>query len=227
MRIGILGTGVVGRTLAAALDERHDVAIGTRDPAAAAKRTDAGPREAESFADWSAAHSGVEIASFADAADHAEELVINATAGDASLDALHMAGAEALAGKLLVDVSNPLDFSAGFPPSLFVSNTDSLAERIQRAFPTAKVVKTLNTVTANVMVDPGAVADGEHAMFVAAEDAASRSRVASFLGEEFGWRHVVDLGDLSAARAMEMYLPLWLRLMGALDGPMFNIAIAR
>ena len=224
MRIGILGTGVVGRTLAAALAERHDVTVGTRDPATAAKRTDVAPREAESFADWTAEHRDVSIATFADAARHGE-LIVNATAGAGSLDALRMAGEDNVADKILVDVANPLDFSSGMPPTLFVSNTDSLAERIQRALPAAQVVKTLNTVTASVMVDPDGVAGGEHTMFVAADDASARARVAAFLREELGWRHVLDLGDLAAARAMEMYLPLWIRLMGTLEGPMFNVSV--
>jgi 8-hydroxy-5-deazaflavin:NADPH oxidoreductase len=137
-----------------------------------------------------------------------------------------MTAASNLNGKVLVDISNPLDFSKGMPPSLFVSNTDSLGEQIQRAFPGVKVVKSLNTVTAAIMVDPQAVAGGEHDMFVCGNDASAKEAVVGILNE-FGWLHIIDLGDLSAARAMEMYLPIWLRLWGALGSGMFNIRITQ
>src|SRR5437764_6257818 len=153
MRIGVLGTGVVGQTLSAALARLgYDVAIGTRDVEAALARSE-GPRPGmPSFAEWHGEHASVRVAAFPDAAA-AGEVLVNATAGSASLDALHAAGEANLHGKVLIDVSNPLDFSAGFPPTLSVANTDSVGEQIQRAFPGASVVKTLNTVTAAGMVD--------------------------------------------------------------------------
>lgn len=221
MRIAILGTGTVGRALAGRLAGLgHDVAMGTRDAGATAARTGEG-----SVAGWLAEHPGVRLAGFAEAAAHGE-LVVNASPGEASLTVLELAGADRLAGKALLDVSNPLDFSAGFPPSLFVSNTDSLAERIQRAFPAARVVKSLNTVNAAVMVDPAAVAGGDHSVFVAGDDAGAKAAVRGLLAE-FGWRDVVDLGDLTAARGLEMFLPLWLRLMTTLGAPSFNVKVAR
>ena len=164
--------------------------------------------------------------SFADAAA-AGELVVNATAGSASLAALTAAGAENLDGKVLVDVGNPLDLSAGMPPVLDPCNTDSLGEQIQRAFPLARVVKTLNTVNADVMVNPGIV-PGTHTMFVCGNDDAAKADVRALL-ESFGWDagQLLDLGDITAARGMEMYLPLWLRLWGATGTGHLNIEVRR
>lgn len=225
MRIGVLGTGVAGRTLAGALAERgQDVVMGSRDPSALAGRTERDRTGNESFAEWHGKHPAVRLATFADSAAHGE-VIVNATAGAASLDALRLAGEGNLEGKVLIDISNPLDVSQGFPPSLFVSNTDSLAEQIQRAFPRARVVKALNTVNAAVMVDPTLVAGGDHAAFVSGDDHEAKQQVTNLLRVQFGWRHVIDLGDITSARAAEMYLPLWLRLMGALETPMFNVSI--
>jgi predicted dinucleotide-binding enzyme len=227
MQIGIFGTGVVGQTLAAALAGKgHDVTIGTRDPRATLERDSGTPMSKIPFRDWQKANSAVKLATFSEAARFGEVL-INATSGNGALPALEGAGAEALGDKILLDVSNPLDFSKGFPPTLTVCNTDSLAEQLQRAFPRVRLVKTLNTTTAALMVNPGAVAAGEHTMFVAGNDAEAKSRVKGYLGEWFGWRDVIDLGDVSNARGMEMLLPVWVRLMGALGSPMFNFKIAR
>ena len=150
------------------------------------------------------------------------DLVVNATSGTASLDAL--AGLD-LDGTVLLDVANPLDFSGGFPPSLSVSNTDSLAEQIQRAHPEAVVVKALNTVTAGVMVDPGKLAEPT-AIFVAADDPGGRARVRGLLAE-LGWSDIVEFPSLDAARGLEMWLPLWVRLMGTLGTADFNLKIVR
>ena len=199
MRIGVLGTGVVGTTIAAKLRElSHDVLIGSRSAS-----DDALP--------------------FANAAAHGE-LVFNCTSGVASLEALGAAGEENLSGKVLVDVANPLDFSQGMPPRLSVCNDDSLGEQIQRAFPTAKVVKALNTMNAAIMVDPARV-PGAHDVFVCGNEDDAKAQVAELL-QSFGWpaERIVDLGDITAARGQEMYLPLWLRLMGAV-GPQFNIHV--
>ena len=212
MDIGIIGSGIVGTTLGTALvGKGHAVLVGTRD--------------AGKLREWAEKTGGRgRTGSFADAAAHGE-IVINATSGRGSLEALQMAGADRLKDKILVDVSNPLDFSKGFPPSLFISNTESLGERIQAAFPAAKVVKTLNTVSAVVMVDPGKVGGGEHDLFVCGNDAAAKSRVTGLLKSWFGWKHVVDLGDITTARGTEMYLPLWVRLYGKLNIPAFNIHV--
>jgi 8-hydroxy-5-deazaflavin:NADPH oxidoreductase len=227
MRIGVLGTGVVGQTLSeklAWLD--HDVMVGTRDPQEALSRSTSDKPWVQPFGEWHRSHEDVTVGTFADAAAHGE-LVVNATAGDASLDALKAAGAGNLDGKIVVDISNPLDYSQGMPPTLLVSNTDSMGEQIQREFPGARVVKTLNTVTARVMVEPEEVGGGDHTMFVAGNDAAAKAEVTSILQDWFGWRDVVDLGDITNARGMEMYLPLWVRLLGTLSIPMFNVKVVR
>ena len=225
MRIGVLGTGTVGRTVGGKLAEvGHEVVLGTRDPAALASRTEKSPMEPESFADWHAAHPDIPAATFSEAAAHGELLVL-ALNGAGTLEALRSAGAQNLQGKTILDITNPLDFSRGMPPSLFVSNTDSLAEQVQRAFPSANVVKSLNTVTARVMVEPGMLADGEHTMFVAGDDVSAKAEVVTLLRDGFGWKHVLDLGDLSGARAMEMYMPLWLRLFSSLGTPFVNVRV--
>jgi predicted dinucleotide-binding enzyme len=213
MNIGILGSGVVAKTVGGALAARgHDVMLGTRDIA--------------KLEAWLAEVGGRRAGSFAEAAAHGE-IVVNATAGTGSLEALRAAGAENLSGKIVIDIANPLDFSRGFPPSLAVANTDSLAEQIQRAFPEARVVKTLNTVTASLMVDPRTPADGEHDIFVSGDDPAARAQVAAWLQEWFGWRRVIELGDITTARGTEMILPIWVRLMGVLGTPMFNFKIVQ
>jgi 8-hydroxy-5-deazaflavin:NADPH oxidoreductase len=226
MRIAVLGTGTVGRTIAGKLSELgHEVVVGTRDPQATLARTDADAMGNPPYATWQADHPAVRLAPFAEAAASGE-LVVNATGGGGSLEALTQAGAENLAGKVLLDVSNPLDFSQGFPPSLFVKDTDSLAEQIQGSFPAARVVKSLNTMTAAVMVDPGRVGGGDHSVFVSGNDADAKRTVADLLAA-MGHTDVIDLGDLSTARGVEMYLPLWLRTMGAVGTPFFNIKVVR
>ncbi|MDR7083843.1 putative dinucleotide-binding enzyme [Arthrobacter ginsengisoli] len=221
-----MGTGSVGPTIAGALSALgHDVVIGTRDPQATLARTEPGATGGPPFGAWHAAHSGVSVATYADAAA-AADIVINATNGAGSLEALAAAGAENLAGKVLMDVANPLDFSHGFPPSLNPVNTDSLAEQIQRAFPEARVVKTLNTMTASVMVDPASVAGGDHSVFVSGNDAAAKEVVGGLLAG-FGHRDIIDLGDITTARGAEMVLPIWVRIWGVLGTPAFNFKIAR
>jgi len=225
MRVCVLGTGVVGQALSAKMaDLGHEVMVGTRDVESLLARTEGGMAGGPPFSEWIGHHPTVKVGTFAQAAAHGE-VVFNATVGHASLDALGAAGAENLDGKILVDVSNPLDFSKGMPPSLFVSNTDSLAERIQRAFPQAKVVKTLNTVNANVMVDPGQVGGGEHDVFVSGDDRAAKAEVTRILREWFGWRRVLDLGDITSARGAEMVLALWVRLVPAIGTWMFNLRV--
>lgn len=226
MKIAVLGTGTVGRTIAAATRKLgHDVAIGTRDPQATLARTEPDQMGNPPFSVWHADHEDIGLTTFADAAAGAE-LVVNASSGDASLEVLGLAGESNLGGKVLVDIGNPLDFSAGFPPTLSVKDTDSLAEQIQRAFPDAKVVKTLNTLTARLMVDPQSLGDGDHTVFVAGNDDDAKATVTSLL-ESFGWRDVIDLGDITGARGAEMVLPIWLRLMNTLGSPAFNFKIVR
>jgi len=216
MRIGVLGTGVVGTTLGTAfVGVGHEVRLGSRT----ADNTAAGA--------WAGSlGAAASRGTFTDAAGFGE-VVVNATAGAATLAALAAAGADALAGKVLVDVSNPLDFGAGFPPTLFVKDTDSLGEQVQRAFPAARVVKALNTVTAAVMVDPGSLS-GPSDLFLAGDEAAAKEVTRGLL-VELGWgdEHIHDLGGIEAARGTEMYLALWLRVMQAAGTASFNVHVVR
>jgi 8-hydroxy-5-deazaflavin:NADPH oxidoreductase len=215
MRIGVLGTGMVGETLSTKFVELgHDVVMGARS---------AGNDKAVAWSERFPERAGQ--GSFADAAAHGE-MVVNATAGVASVEALRAAGADNLAGKTLLDVANPLDFSGGFPPRLSVVNDDSLGEQIQREFPAARVVKALNTMNCLVMVDPARVA-GDHDVLMAGDDEAAKRQVTGLL-ESFGWPApaIRDLGGIRSARGLESYLPLWLSLMGILGTGDFNIHVA-
>ncbi|QFG22728.1 NADPH-dependent F420 reductase [Actinomadura sp. WMMB 499] len=214
MKIAVFGTGDVGRCLATRLAGLgHDVVLGSRtadNPAAAA---------------WAAEHGG-RHGTFADAAAHGE-LVVNATGGTVSLDALTAAGAANLDGKVVLDVSNPLDFSGGFPPALAVPAEGSVAEQLQGAFPGARVVKALNTMHNALMVDPSRV-DGPHNVFVCGDDDGAKADVAGLL-RSFGWtgERILDLGGLAAARELESLVLLWVRLSGVLGTADLNFAILR
>ena len=214
MRIGVLGTGVVGTTIGSRLvGLGHEVMLGSRT---------ADNEKALAWVEEVGATNGT----FADAAAFGE-LVFNCTSGAGSLQALEAAGADNLAGKTLVDVANSLDFSQGMPPTLSVCNTDSLAEQIQRGYPDTSVVKALNTMNASVMVDPTLV-PGQHDVFLCGDDAEAKAQVRELL-ESFGWPagSVIDVGDISAARGLEMILPLWLRLYGMVGSGTFNFHVAR
>jgi predicted dinucleotide-binding enzyme len=215
MRIGILGTGMVGSTVGTKLVQLgHQVKMGSR--------TADNPKASE----WVKANgANASQGTFADSASYGE-IVLNCTAGIASLEALRLAGASNLKGKILIDISNPLDFSRGRPPTLSVCNTDSLGEQIQHSFPEVKVVKTLNTVNCNVMVNPSLV-PGDHDMFICGNESGAKAKVTEILKEWFGWKSVVDLGDITGARAMEMYLQVWLRLMMKFQTSKFNIRIVK
>jgi predicted dinucleotide-binding enzyme len=226
MRIGILGTGGVGRTLAGALSERgHEVVMGSRDPAVALASTDVNQQTDTTLSGWHGSNAAVRVATFADAAAHGEALML-ATAGDGSLAAVAAAGDEHLGGKVLIDISNPLSWSDR-GPSLTVMNTDSLAEQVQRQHPGARVVKALNTVTASLMVDPSTLAGGDHTLPICGNDDDAKRQVTRWLGEWFGWRDVLDLGDLSGARATEAYLLFWIRLYQATGSPIVNTKVIR
>ena len=212
MRIGVLGTGVVGQTLAGKLVELgHEVCLGSRS---------AGNEKAVEWA--GAAGERASEGSFADAARFGE-LIVNATPGERALEALAAAGASNLAGKVVLDVSNPLDFSRGRPPILAFCNDDSVGERIQRDFPDTRVVKSLKTVNASATVDPGPVGG---TVFVCGDDDEAKSAVVELL-EAFGWprEDILDIGDIKGARATEMYLPLWLRLLRRRRRPAVNVKV--
>jgi len=214
MKIGVFGTGMVGSAIATKLAALgHEVMMGSRK---------AGGEKALAWV--KAAGARASEGSFADAASFGE-LVFNCTNGAGALEVVSAAGAANLKGKVLADVSNPLDFSKGRPPSLFVLGDDSLAERIQRAVPETRVVKTLNTMNCELMVNPARI-QGEHDVFVSGNDAAAKAQVGELL-KSFGWRNVVDLGDLSTARGTEAYVLFWLRAWGALKTADFNVHLVR
>jgi 8-hydroxy-5-deazaflavin:NADPH oxidoreductase len=225
VNIAVLGTGMVGQAIAGRLDDLgHSVVVGTRDPRVTLARTEPDQMGNAPYSSWLDAHPGVGLAAFAEAAARAD-LVVNASSGAATLEVLGLAGSGNLAGKVLVDIANPLDFSAGFPPTLSVKDTDSLGEQVQRAFPEARVVKTLNTLTASLMVEPKALGESS-TVFVSGEDAVAKATVVELL-ESFGHDDVIDLGGIESARGTEMLLPVWLRLMGSLGTGHFNFKVVR
>jgi hypothetical protein len=205
---------MVGETIASRLVELgNEVMIGSRT------------KDNEKAAAWTAKAGDKASAGTFEQAAAFGEVIFNCTLGAASLQALAMAREDDLRGKVIVDVSNPLDFSQGMPPSLFVSNTDSLGEQIQKRFPEAKVVKALNTMWCGLMVNPRMLSEN-HVTFVCGNDADAKARVKEIL-RSFGWRdeEILDLGDITAARGTESYLPLWLRIYGATQTGAFNIKI--
>lgn len=217
MNIGILGTGMVGDAIGTKLIQLgHTVKMGSR----AAKN-----EKAEAWVKKNGAHASA--GTFAEAAQFGEVL-FNCTAGVGSLDALRAAGSKNLSEKILIDISNPLDFSKGMPPSLTVSNTDSLGEQIQRSFPDVKVVKTLNTLANPLMVNPSLINNGDHTIFMSGNDADAKAKVLSLL-VSFGWKseNVIDLGDITTARGTEQILPLWVRLFGKFQTPMFQLKVVK
>ena len=225
MNIGILGTGAAGRSLAAGLAANgHAVRMGTRNVPA----TLANPGNAQMglppFADWHAANPAVQLSTFAEAAAFGE-LVVNATTGSGSLAALDEAGEASLAGKILLDLANPIGFKNG-EPILFIVNDDSLGETIQRRFPAARVVKTFNTLPAPLMVNP-TLLPGQHNAFLSGNDAEAKATVRDFLGTEFGWpaASFIDLGDITTSRGTEQLFPIGMRLWGALQTPLFSFSI--
>lgn len=215
MKVAVLGTGNVGDTIGSRLIEvGHAVMMGSRT---------ADNEKAQAFVEKH--QSKAAAGTFAEAASFGE-IIFNCTAGVASLDALTMAGKKNLEGKIIVDVANPLDFSKGMPPSLSVCNTNSLGEEIQKAFPESKVVKALNTMWCGLMVNPTMINGGNHNTFVCGNDAGAKEEVQRIL-KSFGWdeKNILDLGDISKARATEMYLPLWLSIYGATGNGAFNILV--
>lgn len=212
MKIGLLGTGMVGNAIATKLvDLGHEVMMGSRDA------------NSEGLQQWLDSVGGRgKGGTFADAAAFGD-LLFNCTKGMVSLEALNLAGKDAIGNKILVDVANPLDFSQGMPPTLSVCNTDSLGEQIQRAFPDARVVKTLNTCNCNVMVDPARV-PGEHDIFISGNDDTAKAEVKTLL-QSFGWKRIHDLGDITTARSTEQLMPIWLRLWGTIGHADFNYHI--
>ena len=223
MKIGIIGSGVVAQTLGTTwISLGHEVAIGTRDP----NKVDDKKMMAASLREWRAqTENRGKVVTFQEAAAFGDVLV-NATGGTVSIEALKQAGADKVGGKVLVDIANELDHSRGMPPRALAADDRCLAEKIQAAFPNLKVVKTLNTISAIVMVNPKGLAGGDHTVFLSGNDAGAKAQVAELL-RGLGWSDILDLGDVSTARGPEMYMGLWLRLWGATRTPAVNIKVQR
>lgn len=228
MKITVLGTGSVGQTFASKLTSLgHEVMIGTRDVADKMKITVKDGYGNPPFNEWYATNKNIKLGTFEEAAAFGE-IILNATQGANSINALKLAYFKNLSGKILIDIANPLDFSKGMPPSLLpeLSNTNSLGEEIQKTFPETKVVKTLNTMWCGLMVNPNMIGGGNHTAFISGNDADAKSKVI-LLMNEFGWKNnnILDLGDISSARGPESVLPVWLRIWGATQNGAFNFKI--
>lgn len=218
MKIGILGTGMVGETIGSALIAKgNEVMMGSRtkdNPKAIAWAEKNGNKASQG--------------SFEDASKFGE-VIFNCTKGEFALDVLKMAGANNLANKILIDITNPLDFSKGMPPTLSIVNDNSLGEEIQKLLPETKVVKALNTLTCNLMVNPNLVGGGDHNIFICGNDADAKTKVSDLLSTNFGWKkeNIIDLGDITNSRGTEQLLPIWIRLMVSLGTPMFQFKVVR
>lgn len=227
-KIAIIGTGTVGQTFASRLITLgYDVMMGTRNVSEKLKSTAKDSYGNPPFKEWHAVNKSVKIGSFSETAAFGE-IILNVTEGGSSIKALNLAEAKNLNGKILIDISNPLDFSKGMPPCLIpeLSNTNSLGEEIQKTFPGAKVIKTLNTMWCGLMVNPKMIAGGDHTNYICGNDADAKSKVKSLLNE-FGWenKNIIDLGDITSARGTEAVLPVWLRIWGATQNGAFNFKI--
>jgi predicted dinucleotide-binding enzyme len=218
MKIAILGTGMVGNTLGTKLVQLgHEVAMGSRSA-----KNETAQKWAASLGERARSATFRESAVFG-------EIVISCTGGAHSIEALEMVGAEALADKILIDISNPLQQAEDGSMVLAFCNTDSLGEQIQRAFPRSHVVKALNTVNCEIMIEPSRV-PGDHNLFICGNNAEAKKDVTSYLSEWFGWKpeNIIDLGNITAARGTEMMMPLWMRLFqGVVGHPYFNYHIVR
>jgi hypothetical protein len=230
MKIGIIGTGAVGKTIASKLLElNHGVMMGTRNVSDKITSTAKDIYGNPPFNEWLKTNNKVKLGSFAEAAAFGD-LIINATNGGNSVTALINAGAKNLAGKILVDIANPLDFSSGMPPTLLagLNNTNSLGEEIQKTFPDTMVVKTLNTMWCGLMINPNLVEKGDHINFISGNNPEAKTKVKKLLNQ-FGWldENIFDIGDITGARATESLLPIWLKVMGVTKNGAFNFKLVR
>jgi 8-hydroxy-5-deazaflavin:NADPH oxidoreductase len=230
MKIGIIGTGAVGKTIASKLVElNHEITMGTRNVSEKVASREKDIYGNPPFNEWFKTNNKVKLGSFSEAAAFGD-LIINATNGGNSVTALINAGAKNLAGKILIDIANPLDFSKGMPPTLLpgLNNTNSLAEEIQKTFPDAMVVKTLNTMWCGLMVNPAMIGNGDHINFISGNNAQAKDKVKKLLNE-FGWldENIIDIGDITGARATESLLPIWLKIMEVTKTGTFNFRLVR
>lgn len=217
MKIAVLGTGTVGDTIGSKLISLgHEVKMGSRTTS-----------NEKALAFVSKNGSKASQGTFAEAAAFGD-IIFNCTKGEHTLSILKSAGEKNLKGKILIDLTNPLDFSKGMPPTLFCENTTSLAEEIQKVFPEVKVIKALNTMWCGIMVNPQMIGGGDHHTFISGNDQEAKAKVKEIL-LSFGWmeNNILDLGNITTARGTEMYLPLWLRIYSASNSGAFNIKIVK
>ena len=225
MKIGILGTGMVGQTIAEKLLELgHKVMIGTRNIENLMSRNEPDNFGRPPFKEWHQSRQNIALGTLSETADFGK-LLVNALQGVGTIEALKSVGEEKFSGKVMLDIANPLDFSQGFPPSLTVCNTGSLGEQIQNAFPDLKVVKSLNTMNAYLMVNPRMIPE-DQTVFVSGNDNSAKQTVKQLL-QSFGWKEseIIDLGDISTSRGSEQLLPIWTRIYSGVGNPMFNFKI--
>jgi 8-hydroxy-5-deazaflavin:NADPH oxidoreductase len=226
MKAAVLGTGSVGQTIATRLAGLgHQVVMGTRDVAESKLRKTADALGNPAIGEWIEKNPSVKLVAFKEAAAFGE-IIFNCTKGVYGIEVLTLAGKENLDGKIIVDISNPLDFSKGMPPTLTISNDNSLGEEIQKQFPNAKVVKALNTMWCGLMVNPAMIGGGDHSTFICGNDQDAKKQVKAIL-KSFGWseKNILDMGDVTNSRGTEMYLPLWVRIFGVTQNGAFNIKI--
>ncbi|MBC7776246.1 MAG: NAD(P)-binding domain-containing protein [Phycisphaerae bacterium] len=224
MNIAVFGTGSVGQALANRLAElSHQVVIGTRNVENALAKTKPDGMGTPPVSVFLESHPSISLHTFADAAKDASVIVL-ATMGHGAKEALSAAGN--LDGKIILDITNPLDFSKGGLPTLFASNDTSLGEQLQTAFPTAHFVKSLNTMYNGLMVNPRALGE-DSTVFVSGNEADAKAVVTGIL-KEFGWKdsEILDLGDITTARGTESLLPVWLRVYSATKNGFFNFKVA-
>lgn len=228
MKIGILGCGIVGQTLGAKLvSQGHDVMLGTRDPKDMEKPRGMGGMGAPLGKWLHEGGKGATVGTFAEAARHGE-LIIHSTAGEVAIDAVQSAGKENLRGKVVLDTSNDLDLSHGFPPATRATDypSGSMGVKLQQALPDSHVVKALNTMTAFLMVDPKQLAGGDHTVFISGNDAAAKEKVTQLL-RSWGWKDVFDTGDINTSTGPEMLFALWTKALGKLGRVPFNFKVVR
>lgn len=220
MNIGILGTGVVGETLATALTKKgFNVRMGSRTA------------DNKKAAAWvKGANDHATQGDFNDAAAFGD-IIFFCLNGEHALDVLQLISADSVEDKIFIDLTNPLDFSKGAPPRILdgMGNHTSLGERIQEALPGAFVVKTLNTVNSNLMVDARLVNKGDHHLFICGNNTDAKNKTAHFLVDHFHWKadNIIDLGGIEKARVTEAIVPFWVTMLQTLGTPMFNFKIVR
>jgi 8-hydroxy-5-deazaflavin:NADPH oxidoreductase len=228
MKIAILGTGNVGQTFASKFVELgHEVMLGTRNVEATLARKATDNYGSLPFGEWHSQNEKVQLGTFAETVAFGE-IVLNALQGAITISTLKSVNASSFDGKIIIDISNPLDFSKGFPPTLSegLNNDNSLGEEIQKTLPNAKVVKTLNTMYAGLMINPRALGE-DSTVFVSGNDTDAKATVKEILAS-FGWKdsEILDLGDITTARGTESLLPVWLRIFGATQNGFFNFKVA-